>query len=82
MVVAPAEPETEDETEPARAIEPSAGYAKLPPTPTASGGPLTAPADAPPWPGTETWIPAASALGLPAVGADGAPVDPVKARRR
>ena len=80
VVVTPAEPDTDDETEPARAMEPSAGYAKLPPTPTASGGPLTAPAEAPLWPGIETWTPAAFALGLPTDGADGAPAEPVNAK--
>jgi hypothetical protein len=54
VVIAPDDPDTDDETDAAWAIDPSPGYAKLPPTPTASGGPVTAPALAPPWPGTKT----------------------------
>jgi hypothetical protein len=41
---------------------------------------VTTPALAPPWPGTETWMPTAFALGVPAVVAEGAPVEPVSAR--
>jgi zinc transport system substrate-binding protein len=80
VVTAPAEADTEEETEPALAIDPSPGYAKLPPTPTASGGALTTPPLAPPCPGTETWIPTAFALGVPWLVADGAPEEPVSAR--
>ena len=40
---------------------------------------MTTPALAPPWPGTDTWMPTAFALGVPAVVAEGAPVEPVSA---
>lgn len=46
--------ETLEATEDACATDPSSGYANAPPTPTASGGPETAPAVEPPRPGTET----------------------------
>jgi hypothetical protein len=78
--VADAVPLTLDETESARATEPSAGYANAPPTPTASGGPDTAPAIALPCPGTATWIANASALDVPPPTAEDTPLDPVSAR--
>src|ERR671912_478942 len=68
------------ETETAGAIERSPGRAKAPPTPTASGGPETAPPTAPPWPGTETWIANASALEVPLPTADETPPDPESTR--
>ena len=74
------EAETLEEIEAAWAIEPSAGKAKAPPTPTASGGAETAPPVDPPWPGTETWIANASALELPLPTADETPPDPVSTR--
>ena len=77
VVVFPAEPETVDETEPAVAIDPSPGNAKLPPP---EPFPETPPPVAPPRPGAETWIPNALAVGVPALVADGAPVEPVSAR--
>src|SRR5215204_4915156 len=72
--------DTLDEIEAAWAIEPSAGKAKAPPTPTASGGPETAPPTAPPWPGTETWIANASALEVPLPTAEDTPPDPESTR--
>jgi hypothetical protein len=74
------EAETLEEIEAAWAIEPSAGKANAPPTPTASGGPETAPLIEPPWPGTETWIANASALEVPLPTADETPPDPVSTR--
>ncbi len=74
------EAETLDEIEAAWAIEPSAGKAKAPPTPTASGGAETAPPVEPPWPGTETWIANASALEVPLSTADETPPDPETTR--
>jgi hypothetical protein len=59
----PREAKAPDVTEPAETTEPSAGNAKLPPTPTASGGAETEAAELPPWPGTVTWIAKALAVG-------------------
>jgi hypothetical protein len=75
----PAEPVTEDETDAAVAIDPSPGNARLP-LADLFGGPETPPAVAPPTPGAETEMPNASALGVPALVADGAPAEPVSAR--
>jgi hypothetical protein len=74
----PAAPLTVEETEAALAIDPSPGNAK-PPLDDRFGGPVTAPAVPPPAPGIETEIPNASALGVPAFVAEGAPVEPVSA---
>jgi hypothetical protein len=41
---------------------------------------VTTPALPPPWPGTDTWMPIAFALGRPVLVAEGAPVDPTSAR--
>jgi hypothetical protein len=79
VVLLPAEPDAVDEIEPARAIDPSPGNAKLPP-PEALGGAETPPPVAPPPPGTDTEMPNASALGTPTLVAEGAPAELVSAR--
>ena len=63
VTVEPLEAKAPDVTEPAETTEPSAGNAKLPPTPTASGGAETEAAELPPCPGTVTWIAKARAIG-------------------
>ena len=79
VVVGPRpDPVTDEATDPAVAIEPSPGNARLPLADPF--GPATAPAVAPPMPGAETEMPNASALGVPALVADGAPAEPVSAR--
>jgi hypothetical protein len=77
--VLPSAPEADVEIDATLAIDPSAGNAK-PPPPFEFGGAETPPALPPPLPGTDTEIPNASAFDVPTEVADGAPLEPVRAR--
>jgi hypothetical protein len=72
--------ETVDETDAAWATEPSAGNANAAAPLLRFGGPDKAAAEEPPCPGTETWMPKASALDVPARTAEDTPPDPVNTR--
>src|SRR5918999_3203136 len=85
VTVAPASPpcaETVEETDAACATEPSAGNANGAAPLLRFGGPDRAAAVEPPCPGTETWMPNASALDVPARTAEDTPLDPVNARTK